>query len=50
MTVTLNPQDVDQRAEVDNRSEIVDAAETKTDVHELAALLAQAYVAAPLFP
>ena len=49
MTVTLSPQPLADGTDVDNESEVVTTEHTR-DVRELAALLAQAYVAMPLFP
>ncbi len=50
MTVTLSPQPLADGTDADNESEVVETARTKPDIQELAALLAQAYVAMPLFP
>ena len=50
MTVTLSPQPLADGTDVDNESEVVTTDHTRADVQELAALLAQAYVAMPLFP
>ena len=50
MTVTLSPEQLAEDAGVDNESEIVKTTQREADVRELAALLAQAYAAMPLFP
>jgi hypothetical protein len=48
MTVTLSPQQLAEETDVDNA--IVEPDHAKLAVQQLAALLAQAYVAMPLFP
>ena len=50
MTISLIPQQLTETTEVGNQSEVVEAEETKTNMQILAALLAEAYVAMPLFP
>jgi hypothetical protein len=50
MTVTLSPQQLAEETNVDNESAIVQPDHAKPAVQQLAALLAQAYVAMPLFP
>ena len=50
MTITLSPQPLADGIDVESESEVVETDHTRADVHELAALLAQAYVAMPLFP
>jgi len=48
MTVTLIPPPVADKTDVDNKPEV--ELDARTDLQQLAALLAQAYVALPLFP
>jgi hypothetical protein len=50
MTVTLIPEQLAEATDLDTAPELVDPDDKKADVHRLAALLAQAYVALPLFP
>ena len=50
MTATLIPQQLDEEADVDTGPAIVEFEPAKADTHRLAALLAQAYIAMPLFP
>ena len=50
MTVTLIPQQLAEETDVGNESENVQAEQTNAQVQKLAELLAQAYVATPLFP
>lgn len=49
MTVTIIPQQVDEETDVETGFAFVEPEPAK-DMHELAALLAQAYIAMPLFP
>jgi hypothetical protein len=49
MTVTLIPQHLADQTDVDDGHE-VELEHAQADLQQLAALLAQAYVALPLFP
>lgn len=50
MTVTLIPEQLAEATGVGAEREIVEPGDKMADVRKLAALLAQAYVAMPLFP
>ncbi len=50
MTLTLTPEQLTERTAVNNESEAVTPEQTKGDAQRLVELLAQAYVAMPLFP
>jgi hypothetical protein len=50
MTVTLIPEQLVEGMDVDSPAVVVDTEDTNLDVQKLAVLLAQAYVAMPLFP
>ncbi len=50
MTLTLPPEQLTQRTDLNNESEAVRPEQTEADVQRLVELLAQAYVAMPLFP
>lgn len=50
MTVTLIPEQLAEATGVGTQGEIVEPEDKTADVRKLAALLAQAYVAMPLFP
>jgi hypothetical protein len=49
MTVTLSPEQLSEETDVDTESETAKTEHTKSDVPDLGWLLAQAYVAMPLF-
>lgn len=50
MTATLIPQQIDDQTDVETAPAVVEPEPAKADTHQLAALLAQAYIAMPLLP
>ena len=50
MTITLNPEHLAEATDLGTEHEFDEPEDKKTDIQQLAALLAQAYVALPLFP
>lgn len=50
MTVTSIPEQLAEATDLDSEREIVEPEDQMADVRKLAALLAPAYVAMPLFP
>ena len=50
MTVTSIPEQLAEVTDLGPEPELVEPEDNKADVHELAALLAHAYIEMPLFP
>ena len=50
MTVTLIPEQLAEATDLGTEPEVVEPEDKMAEVRKLAALLAQAYVAMPLFP